>query len=171
MMHAWDAHRTGSIAAGSVVTTVFAGGAFTWWLASASAGSELPQWPAYAFGVIALFGLYCVFAPLLAWWPFGRLAGLRTTLAKLQSEGQGLHEQVNSVARGEAGQLQKPCEAWATTVARALEEGGESFRVGHFLDEQHYGDTFFATQYAEHSRLNNWMRRRLSRLGEIIRDL
>ena len=121
-----------------------------------------------------LSGVGAVVSGRLAWRamiPTRNVGQLRTTLAKLQSEGQGLHEQINSVARGEAGQLQKPCEAWATKVARALEEGGESFRVGHFLDEQHYGDTFFATQHAEHSRLNNWMRRRLSRLGEIIRDL
>ena len=67
-----DEHRTAWSAAGGVVTTLFGSGAFAWWLASASADSELPQWPAYAFGAVALVGLYCVFAPLLRWWPFGR---------------------------------------------------------------------------------------------------
>ncbi len=97
--------------------------------------------------------------------------GLRATLAELQAEGQALHARVNSVPREEAGRLQAPCEAWATSVVRALEDGDAAFRVGHFRDEQPHGDTFYASQHADHSNINGWMQRRLSRLAEIIRDL
>lgn len=96
---------------------------------------------------------------------------LRATLSDLQSEGQALRAELNSIARQEAGSLQTPCERWAETVVRELKRGGEGFRVVHFLDEQPHGDTFYSGQNADYARVDHWMQRRLSRLGEIVRDL
>jgi hypothetical protein len=48
------------------------------WLAIAEpSSSHEPIWPVYAFGVVALIGLYGMLAPLLRWWPWsggGRVA-------------------------------------------------------------------------------------------------
>lgn len=47
--------------------------AVAWATASAAPHSALPPWPAYAFGGIALAGLYAALASLARIWPFGAL--------------------------------------------------------------------------------------------------
>jgi hypothetical protein len=63
-------NRAAWSAAWGVVTCVFGAGTFAWWIAAAPTHSGLPIWPAYSFGVLALVGVYCTFAPLLHLRPF-----------------------------------------------------------------------------------------------------
>lgn len=69
-----------------MLTAVSVSAAFEWLTAASAAGSKLPQWPAYAFGAVALAGLYCTFSSLLGRWPFGRLAGLAPTPAPIAQD-------------------------------------------------------------------------------------
>ena len=71
-------------AAGGVLTVVCGTNAVAWAAASAPTHSALPAWPAYAFCVIAVCGLYAAVAPLLRIWPF----------ASLRSPGEVLDERI-----------------------------------------------------------------------------
>ena len=48
--------------------------AAAWAVGAAAAESHLPAWPAYAFGGLALLGVYVTAASLARLWPFHRLA-------------------------------------------------------------------------------------------------
>ena len=56
-------------ACGGVAVIAAGLGGLIWQQASA-VQATIPVWPAYAFGVVALIGLYCVFAPVIHFWPF-----------------------------------------------------------------------------------------------------
>lgn len=67
-------HRPARSAAWGVVTILFGGGAVPCWFALA-AGGKGSGWflvPAVIFSLVALVGLYCVFAVLAGWWPFNK---------------------------------------------------------------------------------------------------
>jgi hypothetical protein len=60
--------------AGGVVTATCGTNAAAWAVGATAVGSHLPVWPAYAFGGMALCGVYVTIATLARWWPFHRLA-------------------------------------------------------------------------------------------------
>jgi hypothetical protein len=61
--------------AGGVVMTTAAGGAIGWLAIAEPTSSHEPLWPVFAFGVVAVMGLYGMLAPLLHWWPWHRRTG------------------------------------------------------------------------------------------------
>lgn len=65
--------RTAWSAAGGALVVVAGTNAVAWAAAASSPNSNLPSWPAYAFGAIAVLALYASLAPLLRIWPFGSL--------------------------------------------------------------------------------------------------
>jgi hypothetical protein len=70
-----DEHGKAWSGAWGVVAVVFGGGALGCWIAVATGSSERVRLLALAIGcsVIAVVALYCVFAPLLRWWPWRHL--------------------------------------------------------------------------------------------------
>ena len=61
--------------AGGVLLTAGAGAAIAWLAIAEPTTSREPLWPVFAFGALALIGLYGMLAPLLRWRPWHRQTG------------------------------------------------------------------------------------------------
>jgi hypothetical protein len=81
-------------AAGAAVTAVAGTNAVAWATASTAPHAALPSWPAYAFGGIALLGLYVAGASLLRIWPFGALRAPREILDERIRLGRDARERI-----------------------------------------------------------------------------
>jgi hypothetical protein len=81
-------------AAGGAVIVVSGTNAGAWAVASAPADSALPLWPAYAFGGIAICGLYAAIAPLVRIWPFSALRSAGEVLDEHIRLGRAVRERI-----------------------------------------------------------------------------
>jgi hypothetical protein len=66
-------NRSAWSAAGAAVAAISGTNAVAWASAASPSGSALPLWPAFAFGAIALVGIFGTIAPLARIWPFHAL--------------------------------------------------------------------------------------------------
>jgi hypothetical protein len=71
--------------AGGAVMAAGAGGAIGWLAIAEPSSSHEPLWPVFAFGVVAVVGLYGMLAPLLSCWPWRSPAKARKLTLAIDS--------------------------------------------------------------------------------------
>ena len=101
-----------------MVTVLFGGAASALWVALTTGGSRRFVLPAVVCSLIAAVGLYCVFAPLMGWWPWRGAKPQRCSLlVKAVRDGHGL------ASIQERTILWKEWQHWHDSTYRMLWEG------------------------------------------------
>jgi hypothetical protein len=85
-------------------------------VAAAPRHSGVAIWPAYAFGVISVGGLYLLLSPLLRWWPFAGPASVGDLLDQQIRAGRDARERI---IYGRLDSMAEASEAAAWTLATA----------------------------------------------------
>lgn len=104
------AHRTAWSAAWGVIAAVFGGATVAWLIAGR------PVWPLFIFAPMTAVGIYGIFAPLLGWWPWWRLA-LRAAI----KDGRNLLHWIPPGYGIGSRQIAERWEAWQAQAVKALE--------------------------------------------------
>jgi hypothetical protein len=95
--------------------------AVAWAVGAAATHSPLPAWPAYAFGVLAVGGLYCLVASLARRWPFGRVQSVAELLDDYIRRGRDARDRITFEELGPLEAAHVVAE-WVWRTANGLHE-------------------------------------------------